>query len=54
MVQINWTLQAKGDLMEFATFEESSVIQQEDKRQVERKVKLYNLNVITSVGNLLI
>lgn len=33
-----------------ATTEESSVVQQEGKRRVKRKVKLYNLDAIISVG----
>ncbi|MBE0652447.1 MAG: virulence RhuM family protein, partial [Bacteroidales bacterium] len=39
-----------GELEEFATTEESSVVQQEGKRQVKRKIKLYNLDAIISVG----
>jgi prophage maintenance system killer protein len=39
-----------GELVEFSTTEESSVVQQEGKRQVQRKIKLYNLDAIISVG----
>lgn len=39
-----------GDLEELSTTEESSVVQQEGKRQVKRKVKIYNLDAIISVG----
>jgi len=39
-----------GELEEFATTEESSVVQNEGKRIVHRKVKLYNLDAIISVG----
>jgi prophage maintenance system killer protein len=39
-----------GELEEFATTEESSVVQNEGKRQVQRKIKLYNLDAIISVG----
>ncbi|QQR68912.1 MAG: virulence protein RhuM/Fic/DOC family protein [Alphaproteobacteria bacterium] len=39
-----------GELLETATTEESSVVQTEGKRQVKRKVKLYNLDVIISVA----
>ena len=38
------------ELEEFATTEEFSVVQQEGKRQVNRKIKLYNLDAIISVG----
>jgi hypothetical protein len=39
-----------GELEELSTTEESSVVQQEGKRQVQRKIKLYNLDAIISVG----
>lgn len=39
-----------GELEEHATAEYSSVVQQEGKRQVQRKIKLYNLDAIISVG----
>jgi hypothetical protein len=39
-----------GELEEFATTEDSSVVQQEGKRQVQRKIKLFNLDAIISVG----
>jgi hypothetical protein len=39
-----------GELEEFPTTEESSVVQNEGKRQVQRKTKLYNLDAIISVG----
>ena len=39
-----------GELEEFATAEESSVVQKEGNRQVKRKVKVYNLDAIISVG----
>jgi prophage maintenance system killer protein len=39
-----------GELEEFATTEHSSVVQQEGKRQVQRKIKLFNLDAIISVG----
>ncbi|MDO9512103.1 MAG: RhuM family protein [Bacteroidales bacterium] len=38
------------ELEESATAEESSVVQIEGKREVRRKVKLYNLDAIISVG----
>ena len=42
----------EGELQEAATTEESSVrvVQQEGRRQVRRKVRLYNLDAIISVG----
>lgn len=40
----------EGELEESATTEESSVVQQEGKRRVRRKVRLYNLDAIISVG----
>lgn len=39
-----------GELEEFATTEESSVVQNEGNRQVQRKIKIYNLDAIISVG----
>lgn len=39
-----------GELEELSTTEESSVVQQEGKRQVQRKIKLFNLDAIISVG----
>lgn len=39
-----------GELDEVATIEESSVVQQEGKRQVTRRLKLYNLDAIISVA----
>ncbi len=39
-----------GELEEFATTEDSSVVQKEGNRQVQRKIKLYNLDAIISVG----
>lgn len=39
-----------GELEEFATTEDFSVVQKEGKRQVQRKIKLYNLDAIISVG----
>jgi prophage maintenance system killer protein len=39
-----------GELEELSTTEESSVVQLEGKRQVQRKIKLYNLDSIISVG----
>lgn len=39
-----------GELEEKETTEESSVVQKEGKRNVQRKVKLYNLDAIISVG----
>lgn len=39
-----------GELDELSTTEESSIVQQEGKRQVQRKIKLYNLDAIISVG----
>jgi len=41
---------AEEELQEAATAEESSVVQQEGKRQVQRKTKIYNLDAIISVG----
>jgi prophage maintenance system killer protein len=38
------------ELDEFSTTEESSVVQLEGKRNVKRKIKLYNLDAIISVG----
>ena len=39
-----------GELEEKSTTEESSVVQKEGQRNVRRKVKLYNLDAIISVG----
>ena len=39
-----------GELEEGSTTEHSSVVQTEGQRQVRRKVKLYNLDAIISVG----
>lgn len=39
-----------GELEELATAEESSVVQKEGNRKVKRKVKVYNLDAIISVG----
>jgi prophage maintenance system killer protein len=39
-----------GELEELSTTEESSVVQLEGNRQVKRKIKLYNLDSIISVG----
>lgn len=39
-----------GELEGLSTTEESSVVQQEGKRRVNRKIKLYNLDAIISVG----
>jgi prophage maintenance system killer protein len=39
-----------GELDEFSTTEESSVVQQEGKRKVNRVIKFYNLDAIISVG----
>ena len=41
---------ASGELMETATTEDFSVVQQEGKRSVSRKTKHYNLDAIISVG----
>ena len=41
---------AEGELAEIATAEESSVVQQEGSRSVRRRVKVYNLDAIISVG----
>lgn len=40
----------EGELEELATTEDSSVVQQEGKRTVRRKVRLYNLDAVISVG----
>lgn len=40
----------EGELDEAATTEESSVVQQEGRRKVLRKVRFYNLDVIISTG----
>ncbi len=39
-----------GELDELSTTEEFSVVQQEGKRQVQRKIRSYNLDAIISVG----
>lgn len=39
-----------GELDEAATTEESSVVRQEGKRTVRRKIRAYNLDAIISVG----
>ena len=39
-----------GELEQPATTEESSVVRQEGKRKVKRKIKFYNLDAIISVG----
>jgi prophage maintenance system killer protein len=39
-----------GELEELSTTEESSVVQREGKRQIQRKIKRYNLDAIISVG----
>lgn len=41
---------AEGELEEHATTEESSVVQQEGTRNVRRKIRLYNLDAVISVG----
>lgn len=41
---------AEGELDEAATTEESSVVQKEGRRQVSRRLSLYNLDAIISVG----
>ncbi len=40
----------EGELDEKVTTEQSSVVRQEGKRQVKRKIKFYNLDVIISIG----
>lgn len=40
----------EGELEEAATAEDSSVVQKEGQRRVRRKVRLYNLDAIISVG----
>lgn len=40
----------EGELEESATTEDSSVVQKEGNRQVSRKVRLYNLDAVLSVG----
>ncbi|OGF41609.1 hypothetical protein A2477_01420 [Candidatus Falkowbacteria bacterium RIFOXYC2_FULL_47_12] len=40
----------EGELAEISTSEDSSVVQIEGERQVNRPIKLYNLDVIISVG----
>jgi len=41
---------SSGELDEGSTTEDSSVVQKEGNRKVERKIKLYNLDAIISVG----
>lgn len=41
---------AEGELNEAATTEDSSVVQTEGKRQVRRRVRLYSLDAVISVG----
>lgn len=41
---------ADGELSETATTEESSIVRQEGKRQITRRVQHYNLEAIISVG----
>lgn len=41
---------ASGELSETATTEDFSVVQQEGRRTVARKIKHYNLDAIISVG----
>jgi hypothetical protein len=41
---------SKGELEEKATSEDSSVVQKEGSRNVLRKIRLYNLDAIISVG----
>lgn len=43
---------SEGELKEKRTSEESSVVQKEGTRAVNRSVKLYNLDAIISVGYL--
>ena len=40
----------EGELTEEGTTEESSVVQNEGSRQIHRKIRFYNLDVIISVG----
>ena len=40
----------EGELSEMATTEESSVVRQEGKRRVSRRINFYNLDAILSVG----
>jgi hypothetical protein len=40
----------EGELEESATTEDSSVVRQEGKRRVRRKIRCYNLDVVISVG----
>lgn len=39
-----------GELHEAATTEDSSVVQIEGERKVKRKIRIYNLDAIISVG----
>lgn len=40
----------EGELLEHGTTEESSVVQNEGSRRINRKIHFYNLDVIISVG----
>lgn len=40
----------EGELVEDATTEDSSIVQKEGKREIKRKIKLYNLDAIIAVG----
>jgi hypothetical protein len=40
----------EGELVEDGTTEESSVVQSEGSRRIQRKIRFYNLDVIISVG----
>jgi len=40
----------EGELVESGTTEESSVVQSEGSRRIQRKIRFYNLDVIISVG----
>src|ERR1035437_4493301 len=44
------TIYESGELVDDSTTEEYSVVQQEGKRKVRRKLKFYNLDAIISVG----
>ena len=41
---------SEGELLESATAEDSSVVRQEGRRRVARRVRFYNLDAIISVG----
>lgn len=49
-VCISRTFFSDGELSEAATTEESSVVRQEGRRLVARRIKHYNLDAIISVG----